>query len=447
MANASPYAGLYYCEKCHKTKPEKDFYGSNNLVKYPNNGKLTQCKQCISMHIDNWNPDTYLWILEECDVPYIPTEWVGLLQKYAKDPAKVTGSTILGRYLAKMKLKQYKDYRWSDTEFLQELANQKIEATMKQTGQYSAAEIAMAIEESNKIVMPRLIEDDEKPSVKKDIASQNKIQETQKQPRGMWEHLTGRTITMDADSTDPETGKMTTQRIAKFQPGFFNNLVSGAKENFVTGFAAPNLTDNTGEFGKKSASYRIGEGIGTLGRFLESPVGRGLLVGGIVGASGGSGLEALGYGAGTTMGNQGNRMRDRAYRDDLIRSGKQAVMNSPEFKTTNDPMARQAMLDNVENRVNSYRGYITDDVYRNMIDSQIAQENAAYRRMYYDNQAKQDELLGNLNREKFEYQKQQDKIDNAREHMQNKKYEYEKTKIDVDIFIMQIPNERHREII
>lgn len=154
MANASPYAGLYYCEHCHKTKPEKDFYGSNNLIKYPNNGKLTQCKQCISMHIDNWNPDTYLWILEECDVPYIPTEWVGLLQKYAKDPAKVTGSTILGRYLAKMKLKQYRDYRWSDTEFLQELANQKIEATMKQTGQYSAAEIAMAIEESNKIVMP-----------------------------------------------------------------------------------------------------------------------------------------------------------------------------------------------------------------------------------------------------------------------------------------------------
>lgn len=154
MANASPYAGLYYCEKCHKTKPEKDFYSSNNLVKYPNGGKLNQCKQCISMHIDNWNPDTYLWILEECDVPYIPTEWVGLLQKYAKDPAKVTGSTILGRYLAKMKLKQYRDYRWGDTEFLQELSNQKIEATMKQSGQYSASEIAQAIEESNKIVLP-----------------------------------------------------------------------------------------------------------------------------------------------------------------------------------------------------------------------------------------------------------------------------------------------------
>lgn len=154
MANPSPYAGLYYCEQCHKTKPEKDFYGSNNLAKYPNGGKLTKCKSCVSMHIDNWDPNTYMWILEECDVPYIPTEWVGLLQKYAKDPSKVTGSTILGRYLAKMKLKQYRDYRWGDTEFLQELANQKIEATMKQTGQYSAAEIAMAIEESNRLDIP-----------------------------------------------------------------------------------------------------------------------------------------------------------------------------------------------------------------------------------------------------------------------------------------------------
>ena len=35
----STYAGMYYCEKCHKTKPEKDFYSSKNKVKYPLNGK------------------------------------------------------------------------------------------------------------------------------------------------------------------------------------------------------------------------------------------------------------------------------------------------------------------------------------------------------------------------------------------------------------------------
>jgi hypothetical protein len=34
--------------------------------------------------------------------------------------------TILGRYLSKMKLKQFKDYRWKDNEFLQEVNNAKI---------------------------------------------------------------------------------------------------------------------------------------------------------------------------------------------------------------------------------------------------------------------------------------------------------------------------------
>ena len=54
---------------------------------------------------DNFNPDTYLWILQECDVPYVPEEWNKLMAKYAMDRSKVTGMTILGRYLSKMKLK------------------------------------------------------------------------------------------------------------------------------------------------------------------------------------------------------------------------------------------------------------------------------------------------------------------------------------------------------
>ena len=136
-------AESYYCEKCNRTMDASQFYGSNNLVKYPD-GKLRQCKKCITMHIDNFNPDTYLWILQECDVPYVPDEWNKLLQSYAKDRSKLTGMTIIGRYLSKMKLKQYRDYRWKDTEFLQEVANKKIEETMKRQG-YEAAEIAQAI--------------------------------------------------------------------------------------------------------------------------------------------------------------------------------------------------------------------------------------------------------------------------------------------------------------
>ena len=135
-----------YCSKCNRTKNADEFYLSNNLEKYPE-GKVNQCKKCLTMHVDNWNPDTYLWILQEIDVPYIADEWNKLLASYGKDRSKVTGMTILGRYLSKMKLKQFKDFRWKDNDFLQKMANNKIEQTMKRQG-YGAAQIAEAIEKA-----------------------------------------------------------------------------------------------------------------------------------------------------------------------------------------------------------------------------------------------------------------------------------------------------------
>ena len=141
-------AETYYCEKCNRTMGEENFYGSNNLEKYPNDGKFPVCKKCMTMHVDNWNPDTYLWILQEADVPYVPDEWNKLMEKYGRDPQSMTGMTILGRYLSKMKLKQFKDYRWKDTEFLQQMANNKLEQTMKRQG-YDAQQIATAIEKSS----------------------------------------------------------------------------------------------------------------------------------------------------------------------------------------------------------------------------------------------------------------------------------------------------------
>lgn len=135
----------YYCEKCNRTMGPEQFYTSNNLEKYPNDGKLNQCKKCITMHVDNWNPDTYLWILKEVDVPYVPKEWNELLAKYGVDKKKVTGISILGRYLSKMKLKQYKDYRWEHTQHLQEIANKKIEETMLRQG-YDRAQIDEVIQ-------------------------------------------------------------------------------------------------------------------------------------------------------------------------------------------------------------------------------------------------------------------------------------------------------------
>ena len=144
-------ADTFYCEKCNRTMGADQFYSSNNLIKYPNEGKLNQCKKCLTLHVDNWNPETYLWILKEIDVPYIPDEWSKLLASYGKDRSKLTGMTILGRYLSKMKLKQWREYRWNDTEHLQQVANNKIEQTMKKSG-YDRQAIDEALAKASSLI-------------------------------------------------------------------------------------------------------------------------------------------------------------------------------------------------------------------------------------------------------------------------------------------------------
>ena len=134
----------YYCKTCQRTMDEDQFYTSRRTDKYPNGGKLPECKKCITRHVDNWNPESYKWILEEIDVPYIEDEWNKLLEKYGKDKTKITGMTILGRYLSKMKLNQYNMYHWEDTARLKAEADQKKTDAMIRQG-YSGEEIEKAL--------------------------------------------------------------------------------------------------------------------------------------------------------------------------------------------------------------------------------------------------------------------------------------------------------------
>ena len=150
-----------YCEKCNKTMRELEFYTSWNLEKYPNEGKLNMCKDCITMHVDNYDPETYLWILQELDVPYVPDEWNKILTRQKATGKALTGKSVIGRYLSQMKLKQFKDYRWKHTELLQEMKNLKIEETMKRSG-YDVAQINEAVDKAT-FTLP---EDIQKPDFK-----------------------------------------------------------------------------------------------------------------------------------------------------------------------------------------------------------------------------------------------------------------------------------------
>lgn len=157
----------YYCEKCKKTMNEKQFYTSNNREKYPNDGKINLCKQCATMHIDNWDPSTYLWLLEELDIPYIPDTWADILTRAVSSGKKMTGLTVVGKYISSMKLNMWKDYRWKDSAFLQEKKKRQVEQTMLQSG-YDRQQIDKALETG-------IIELPERPVLPEEVAEEKTL--------------------------------------------------------------------------------------------------------------------------------------------------------------------------------------------------------------------------------------------------------------------------------
>ena len=108
------------CVKCGKSMDE-----NTQFYTYKNGDKTDMCKKCLTMHIDNFNPDTFLWLLEKMDVPYVPEEWNVLRDRaFAKNP-NLNGMSVFGKYLSKMKLKQWKEYSWADTERLKALKEER----------------------------------------------------------------------------------------------------------------------------------------------------------------------------------------------------------------------------------------------------------------------------------------------------------------------------------
>lgn len=108
------------CQKCGKMLDE-----DTQFYTYKDGTKTEMCKKCLTMHIDNFDESTYLWLLEKMDVPYIPEEWNVLRERaYAKNP-NLNGMSVFGKYLSKMKLKQYKQYGWADTKKLNALNDER----------------------------------------------------------------------------------------------------------------------------------------------------------------------------------------------------------------------------------------------------------------------------------------------------------------------------------
>lgn len=129
--------GQRYCSKCRRTMAGVNFYT------YKDGSKCELCKNCLTMHIDTYDESSFLWLMEKFDVPYIPAEWKVRREKEfekayskaatsgSKDPTNAAygmtkgNGVVWGKYLSQMKLKQWKNFTWADTERLKIEAEEK----------------------------------------------------------------------------------------------------------------------------------------------------------------------------------------------------------------------------------------------------------------------------------------------------------------------------------
>jgi hypothetical protein len=164
-----------------------------------------------------------------------------------------------------------------------------------------------------------------------------------------------------------------------------NDLLGGYNENRTQKFSVDNWNNNYLDNGnKKGLAYRLGEGLGSFAKLAESPIGRSLLVGGIVGATGGDGLQALTYGAQTGMLNQQNRAKDQMYRKALADRG----------------------ID-----TSGIRGYVGDSMFKSILEDAQLRDNAEYRNAMLETQVNNQREMMEYRKQEAERQARQDRID------------------------------------
>ena len=105
----------HICPKCKKIYEETNYY------RYKNNTRcFDMCKKCLTENIDNFNPNTFLWLLKKFNIPFVEGEW-NIIRDYIckKRPESIKdGRSVFGRYLERMKLKGWRGYSWKDTALL-----------------------------------------------------------------------------------------------------------------------------------------------------------------------------------------------------------------------------------------------------------------------------------------------------------------------------------------
>ena len=205
-----------------------------------------------------------------------------------------------------------------------------------------------------------------------------------------------------------------TEQVAQAQLGEFNKpmvvaginnapreggLIQGYKQGYNLNYDNPTNTVGT----------RIGQALGSIGRFADSSLGRGLIAYGLSNAMGDTNPLEQAFTAG--VGRQTAVTKDKAYRQNLKQ------------------MARQLEMD--ESEIDNIRGNITDEMYENMISSMKQIEDTKYRQMYLGRQLENTKILNDYRMAQLAQDAQQNAFKNAIDK-QKLALEWEKFQNDKD---------------
>ena len=162
-----------------------------------------------------------------------------------------------------------------------------------------------------------LVQANEQGGLQQDPLAMAQAQLAQKQastPLTVKDRLFGREMTQDYQTVNPDTNATEMTTLTNYRPGFLNDLASGYRENATQGFNVNNLAPQ-----RKGLATRIGEGLGTLARFYDKPIGRMAVATGLSMLT--DEANPLGEGVKAYVGRQNNMTQDKVYRNQLKQLG------------------------------------------------------------------------------------------------------------------------------
>lgn len=114
------------CKKCGHSLTEGNFYKTHE-------GEYVDiCKKCLTLHVNAYQEETFLWILEMLNFPYVKHVWNKTRDRAYARNHNLTGLSVFGSYIGAMRLRTWSDYVWADSERL----NAEHEELQNQTGEF-----------------------------------------------------------------------------------------------------------------------------------------------------------------------------------------------------------------------------------------------------------------------------------------------------------------------